>query len=196
MELVKSWGLRHFGLVDIAIQQNVCALVNLQEFFSWTSTRTNDLGPQKNSCEKMEGFSQNAYEYILEKCVGLGNLFLASTKRSYVAFHPFAFQGETQKKIRKCWCVDDSKRKKCVIKEAKLKKQRKMTRFKNKKNLGLCLPLGTGPWTWDQVLHTMTHQVWIIILIIIPLGLDFHGTLPFFGTYEIGLWDIVWSAPK
>jgi hypothetical protein len=45
----------------------------------------------------MEGFSQNAYEYILEKCVGLGNIFLASTKRSYVAFHPFAFQGETQK---------------------------------------------------------------------------------------------------
>lgn len=47
MEMVKSWGLGHFGLVDIAIQQNVCALVNLQEFFSQASTRMNDLGPQK-----------------------------------------------------------------------------------------------------------------------------------------------------
>ncbi len=95
MELVKSWGLGQFGLVDIAIQQNVCALVNLQECFSWASTRMNDLGPQKASCEKMEGFWQNAYEYNLEKCVGSGNL--ASTKRSYGAFCPFAFQGETQK---------------------------------------------------------------------------------------------------
>jgi hypothetical protein len=43
----------------------------------------------------MEGFSQNAYEYILEKCVGSKNLFHASTKRSYGAFRPFAFQGET-----------------------------------------------------------------------------------------------------
>jgi hypothetical protein len=33
----------------------------------------------------MEGFSQNAYGYTLEKCVGLE------------VFFPFAFQGETQK---------------------------------------------------------------------------------------------------
>jgi len=38
----------------------------------------------------MEGFSQNAYGYILEKCVGLENFFP-------FAFHPFAFQGETHK---------------------------------------------------------------------------------------------------
>jgi hypothetical protein len=30
----------------------------------------------------------------LEKCVGLGNLFLANTKKSYGVFRPFAFQGE------------------------------------------------------------------------------------------------------
>jgi hypothetical protein len=36
---------------------------------------------------------------------------------------------------------------KCVIKEAKLKKQREMTRFKKKKNLGLCPPFGT--WALD-----------------------------------------------
>jgi len=35
----------------------------------------------------------------LEKCVGSGNLFLASTKRSYGAFCQFAFQGETQKNL-------------------------------------------------------------------------------------------------
>jgi hypothetical protein len=56
MELVKSWGLGHLGLVDVAIQQNVCAPMNLQEFFSQASTRANNLGPQKNLCEKMEGF--------------------------------------------------------------------------------------------------------------------------------------------
>jgi hypothetical protein len=33
----------------------------------------------------------------LEKCVGLGNLFLANTKRSYGVFRPFAFQGENLK---------------------------------------------------------------------------------------------------
>jgi hypothetical protein len=83
MELVKSWELGHLGLIDIAIQQNVCALVNLQ-FFSHASTRVNDLGPQKNSCEKMEGFSQNAYEYILEKCVGsFGESFSCKYKKNH-----------------------------------------------------------------------------------------------------------------
>jgi len=99
MELVKSWGLGHLGLVDVAIQQNVCAPMNLQEFFSQANTRANNLRPQKNLCEKMEGFWQNAYEYIFEKCVGSSNLFLASTKRSYGAFCQFAFQGETQKNL-------------------------------------------------------------------------------------------------
>jgi len=56
MELVKSWGLGHLGLVDVAIQQNVCAPMNLQEFFSQANTRANNLRPQKNLCEKMEGF--------------------------------------------------------------------------------------------------------------------------------------------
>jgi hypothetical protein len=39
----------------------------------------------------MEDFSQNAYGYTLEECVGLENIFLASVEGSYGAFHPFAF---------------------------------------------------------------------------------------------------------
>jgi hypothetical protein len=33
----------------------------------------------------------------LKEYVGLDNFFLASTEKSYDAFCPFAFQGETQK---------------------------------------------------------------------------------------------------
>jgi hypothetical protein len=53
--------------------------------------------PQKISCEKIEGFQQNAYEYTLKECVGFDNFFLASTEKSYDAFCSFAFQVETQK---------------------------------------------------------------------------------------------------
>jgi len=45
----------------------------------------------------MEGFSQNAYGYTLEKYVGLENFFPPNIKGSYCAFHPFAFQGGVQK---------------------------------------------------------------------------------------------------
>jgi hypothetical protein len=38
--------------------------------------------PKKNYVKKMEDFSQNAYGYTLEECVGLENFFLASTKGS------------------------------------------------------------------------------------------------------------------
>jgi len=41
----------------------------------------------------MEDFSQNAYGYTLEECVGLENIFLASVEGSYGGFHPFAFEG-------------------------------------------------------------------------------------------------------
>jgi hypothetical protein len=34
----------------------------------------------------------------LKECVGSDNFFLASTEKSYDAFRPFVFQGETQKK--------------------------------------------------------------------------------------------------
>jgi len=48
--------------------------------------------------------------------------------------------------------------------------------------------MGLGPWAWDQVLHTMAHQLPRILLFIVPQGPDFHGTLPLLvGTYEIGL---------
>jgi hypothetical protein len=100
------------------------------------------------------------------------------------------------KKIQKMLMCRWFKEKKCVIKEAKLKIQRKWRDLRIRKTWDFAFLLGLGPWTWDQVFHAMTHQVRRIILIIIPLGLDFHGTLPFLGTFEIGLWDIVWSAPK
>jgi hypothetical protein len=48
--------------------------------------------------------------------------------------------------------------------------------------------MGLRPWAWDQVLHTMAHQLPRILLFIVPQGPDFHGTLPLLvGTYEIGL---------
>jgi hypothetical protein len=67
-------------------------LSSLSFFFKCVGVRMIGLGPPKtNHVKKMEDFSQNAYGYTLEKCVGLKNFFLASKEESYGAFHPFAF---------------------------------------------------------------------------------------------------------
>ncbi len=57
---------------------------------------------------------------------------------------------------------------------------------------GFCIPhgtwaLGLGPSPFD----TMAHRLPRIILFIVPQGLNFHGTLPLLGTYEIGPRDVV-----
>ncbi len=55
---------------------------------------------------------------------------------------------------------------------------------------------GLEPCALDQVFHTIAHKLKKIILFIVCQGLGFHETLPFFGTYEIGPWDIVSSRTQ
>jgi len=61
-----------------------------------------------------------------------------------------------------------------------------MTRFRDKKKLGLCLPQGPLGHGFGTVSFRLWHTKFEN-----NIGPDFHGTFPLLGTYEIGPGDIV-----
>lgn len=71
----------------------------------------------------------------------------------------------------------------------RVKRQREMTRFRDKKKLGLCLPQGT--WAMDLgpcPFHTMAHQVWKIVLFITP-----RAWFPWDFPSSWDLWNWAWG---
>jgi hypothetical protein len=69
-----------------------------------------------------------------------------------------------------------------MCKEAKWKNKEKWQDLGIRKAWDFAFLTGLGPWTWDQVLHTVAHQIWRKIIFILLPGPDFYRTLSFLGT--------------